>query len=985
MADANIRINIEDASLGQLNEELDRLNEEIKAVPRNSKEFDKLSKSIRTLNGEVAKTEANFQAIDPAGFAGELGALGAAVGAVGVAFSSFGADSEELQESLEKVNAVIGLSAVAEQLANVARQESQVRIVAQTVATNAASAAQAAYATVVGTSTGALKLFRLALAATGIGLIIIAVGALVANWDKLTEAVKRNSEQLKLIGKVIVALIPGVNVLFFAISKLSDVVGGFENILPAVTGAFTAFFENIVEIGKSAGDIIAGLFTLDFDRIQAGIDQATNILKEGAKQGIKEAEEERRKQEEIEARKANQTQLDRNTRRLEIEKAGDKAIFDSKKVALQNQIKLLELEGKKQTDEYRDLQLDLLALTEEYNEKETEERVKKARERKQALVAAERELQNARNEVLDLNTAERIKVINQNLKTELENIRESSKSQEEIRLRSDAAELKALANKTKIYEEAQKKRLETAKSTYEAEIELAKTAAEAVGDTESLEKLDQKLAELGESYQAAVEQADETARQNISSLEANSEEQQRIIEQSLRSISQVTADVNEEIVKVGDNLRDEIISGALDQILDKNINLIKTSIEETDEEIIKLQQNLRRLQADEELYGVTQLTKRFNAAKASYEAEIDFIEQVAAKNSERIKDEKRLNAEAQRDLDKRFRLGLITQEEYNAESARLTKEKTQLEIDLEQNTTDKVLALRQLQINKAKENIEELAEVVNAALDTLSATISFTQERLNAVGIEYDEQARKATASYDAQIAAAERAGEDTTKIEEAKSRKLAQIELARAQREERLKISIANQNFALTVGQAVANGALAIIRTLAELGPIAGPIAAGFIGATTAFQIATARQAQQNAINQARNATAAASSNLSLSSGGGSVDSRQQFAEGGLVTGPGTGTSDSIPARLSDGEYVINAASTARFLPLLEQINSTPQRFANGGLATTGGMNNPDLNNLLERLERRLATPPKAYVVSSEIKEGLDSDQYLQRRASLT
>lgn len=36
-----------------------------------------------------------------------------------------------------------------------------------------------------------------------------------------------------------------------------------------------------------------------------------------------------------------------------------------------------------------------------------------------------------------------------------------------------------------------------------------------------------------------------------------------------------------------------------------------------------------------------------------------------------------------------------------------------------------------------------------------------------------------------------------------------------------------------------------------------------------------------------------------------------QSFATGGYVSGAGTGTSDSIPARLSDGEYVINAAAT--------------------------------------------------------------------------
>ena len=53
------------------------------------------------------------------------------------------------------------------------------------------------------------------------------------------------------------------------------------------------------------------------------------------------------------------------------------------------------------------------------------------------------------------------------------------------------------------------------------------------------------------------------------------------------------------------------------------------------------------------------------------------------------------------------------------------------------------------------------------------------------------------------------------------------------------------------------------------------------------------------------------------------------KFATGGLVTGPGTGTSDSISARLSNGESVINARSTAMFGPLLSSLNQ-----AGGGIA---------------------------------------------------
>ncbi len=46
-------------------------------------------------------------------------------------------------------------------------------------------------------------------------------------------------------------------------------------------------------------------------------------------------------------------------------------------------------------------------------------------------------------------------------------------------------------------------------------------------------------------------------------------------------------------------------------------------------------------------------------------------------------------------------------------------------------------------------------------------------------------------------------------------------------------------------------------------------------------------------------------------------------FAGGGRVFGPGGPTSDSIPARLSNGEFVTNAAATRDWLPLLESINS--------------------------------------------------------------
>lgn len=65
-----------------------------------------------------------------------------------------------------------------------------------------------------------------------------------------------------------------------------------------------------------------------------------------------------------------------------------------------------------------------------------------------------------------------------------------------------------------------------------------------------------------------------------------------------------------------------------------------------------------------------------------------------------------------------------------------------------------------------------------------------------------------------------------------------------------------------------------------------------------------------------------------SITSGGGRTATTA--ATGGWIHGPGTGTSDSIPAWLSNKEFVVNAAAAQRHGRLLEAINSN--RYANGG-----------------------------------------------------
>lgn len=72
-------------------------------------------------------------------------------------------------------------------------------------------------------------------------------------------------------------------------------------------------------------------------------------------------------------------------------------------------------------------------------------------------------------------------------------------------------------------------------------------------------------------------------------------------------------------------------------------------------------------------------------------------------------------------------------------------------------------------------------------------------------------------------------------------------------------------------------------------------------------------------------------------------------YATGGVVSGPGSGTSDSILARLSNGEYVLRAAAVRHYgADFLARLNSLAlPRFATGGLVSSG------LSSVMDSVDR--------------------------------
>lgn len=108
--------------------------------------------------------------------------------------------------------------------------------------------------------------------------------------------------------------------------------------------------------------------------------------------------------------------------------------------------------------------------------------------------------------------------------------------------------------------------------------------------------------------------------------------------------------------------------------------------------------------------------------------------------------------------------------------------------------------------------------------------------------------------------------------------------------------------------------------------------------------------------------------------------------ATGGIVRGPGTETSDSIPALLSDGEFVINSRSTRAFQPLLSAINDfgLQPTFAMGGLATKQEKRTNDNSELLVKQigESISQQPIRTYVTSTDISTQQQFDRVIKSRS---
>lgn len=152
------------------------------------KKAGELKDTIGDLNAEIKNSGSDTRNLDKAVRAISTVASGYQVAQGALAL--YGGENKKFEQTLLKLNAVMAITQGLQQI----QEELSKR---DSVFTQAAAKAKLLYASAIGTSTGALRLFKIALAATGIGLAIVAIGALIANWDKLKVAIFGSTQSLE--------------------------------------------------------------------------------------------------------------------------------------------------------------------------------------------------------------------------------------------------------------------------------------------------------------------------------------------------------------------------------------------------------------------------------------------------------------------------------------------------------------------------------------------------------------------------------------------------------------------------------------------------------------------------------------------------------------------------------------------------------------------------------------------------------------------
>jgi len=214
---------------------------------------------------------------------------------------------------------------------------------------------------------------------------------------------------------------------------------------------------------------------------------------------------------------------------------------------------------------------------------------------------------------------------------------------------------------------------------------------------------------------------------------------------------------------------------------------------------------------------------------------------------------------------------------------------------------------------------------------------------------------------YEELFRLAEKSGVDTTALEKKKAQDITKIKETHAKEDAEIRKAVEQSE--LDTAQQITGQVKSLFGEQSAAGKIAG-IADATINTYVGASKAIAQGGVAGPILAALTIASGLKTVASIAS-----TPTPEFAQGGIVSGFGTGTSDSVSASLSRGESVINAKSTRMFKPLLSTINEAGGGRAFAGNEGSGGQSQGVI---------------KAFVVADDMTNEQDKLTNIRRKATI-
>ncbi len=208
MKEFEVEINIDTKgainSIGGLEDQISDLQEKLKKEKIGSEEFKALSKELISAQKQLKNTELALEALDSEQVASELGSVTGAVGDITAAFVLLGGEDGAVEETAQNIEQAIGVSMAFKgaiegvqsglKLFNNIIKTSTFLQKANNTVNALAGTVMKAFGASVDTTSFAFKGLRAAIIATGIGALVVGIGLLITNFDKLSKAIRGTSD-----------------------------------------------------------------------------------------------------------------------------------------------------------------------------------------------------------------------------------------------------------------------------------------------------------------------------------------------------------------------------------------------------------------------------------------------------------------------------------------------------------------------------------------------------------------------------------------------------------------------------------------------------------------------------------------------------------------------------------------------------------------------------------------------------------------------